>query len=180
MRAEISGDLNQGQSAQLMSIKFDPSATENIPGSAAYAPGSEDWKTRSPLIIYDYTVEVVTDVIATLFQYYCRDSDETASSNWDPTDVTFLENLKKYRLMPGSITSGEVSGNPVGSVTRMSFRAKSYWSKKHREKRWAIPPIVLSKNKKNMIGISLANVSNYHDARSYYGLITVKRWHKMT
>jgi len=163
-----------------MSVKFDPSSTENIPGSAAYAPGSEDWKTRSPIIIYDYTVEVCTDVVSTIFQYYCRDEQEVPASNWDTTDVTFLECLKKYRLMSGSITDGEVAGNPVGTVTRMSFRSKSYWSKKHREKRWAIPPIVLSKNKKNLLGISIANVSNFHDNRSFYGLITIKRWHKMT
>lgn len=179
LRAAISGEFDSGQSAQIMSIRFDPTGVQNIPGTDGYAPDTEDWVTRTPLIIYDYKLQVITDITLAAWQFYCGREEITDSDNWDLDNSTFTENMKQYRLAPGQITNNENQFNSQ-VVTTLSYKAKRYWSRKHKQYKWARPPIVLSKNKKDVFGLSIANLSNYHDGRSYYAMASVKNWQMMS
>lgn len=182
MRAAISGAFDSNQSAQILSVRFDPTESDqNIPGTTGESVdlGTEDLKVSTPIAIYDYRMDIVTDVVCALWQWYCDDEDITHADNWSMTSSTFLQSLKQYKLAPGNITSSENQFTaPV--VTTLYYRAKKYWSKKHRMWKWIRPPIILSKNKKNSFGLSIANLSNYHDSRSYYALISIKNWHLLT
>lgn len=189
LRSEISGNFDAGESSQILSIRYDPTYdSPNIPGQ--YPPdtalGSEDLYSVKPLIIYDYKLEVVTDVITQLFQFYCDDDDITRADNWSTTSAEFAMHLKRHKLGAGNITDNETAIGPFRTTT-LWYRAKKRYgkTKKHTEYlrakygKWVFPPIVLSKNKKNCFGLSIANVSNFHLNRSFYAMVTINRWHEL-
>lgn len=179
MRSEVTGQFDEDEDASLLTIKYSPGVTEqNIPGSGTSAAfGDGDLISNKPIVIYDYKVELVTNCITQMWQYYADDDDATNASNWNLASQEFLMSLKQHRLTGGAINA-TTSSTTMG-VHTLSYRAKKYWSKKHKEFRWIRPPIVLSKNKKNMFGLSVHNASNL-DAQSYYATVTIKRWHVMT
>lgn len=179
MRTEISGDFDHGESKSLLQIRYDPDGTNDLPGSGAnYAVGTDSYTTTRPLIIYDYKIEFCTDVISSLWQWYCDDGDDSAASNWHMNNPTFLECLKQHKMVPGQITSAETPVTVISKGT-LYYKAKKYWSKKHKMFKWIRPPIILSKNRRNLFGLSAANLSNTEDNRSYYGMVTIKNWHVM-
>lgn len=182
IRTELSGSFDSGETAQLLSIRY-------IPGSATneFRPGSgnEDYETEAPLIIYDYKVEFATDTLAQVYQTYCHydatPGELAAYLDWNTSSKSFLMSLKQHKFIAGN-TNAYFNTNTNTTVTKsqfkqttLNYRAKGYWSKKHKEWRWTRPPIILSKNRKNYFAIQCANVGN-SSQRSYFATVTIKKY----
>lgn len=177
-RSEISGQFDAGESAQIMSIRFDPTFTSpNTPSSGSTTNlGAEDLFTNRPLVINEYKMEVVHDCSTQLFQYYCDDDEITNADNWSTTSSEFLQSLKNHKLGAGSITQSDATGaQPVKTTLYYKKKRAPKWLFMKTGRKWLRPPIVLSANKKNCFGLSVCNVSAT-DARSYYAFVTIKDW----
>lgn len=178
LRSEITGAFDQGESASVLSIMFKPTfSNPNMPSLANPSLGAGALTTNRPIIIYDYKMEVITDVATALYQYYC-DDDEVAQggSNWSTTSEEFALAVKQYKISAGNINQNDAIGSPPRKSV-LYYKAKRYWSKKHKQWKWIRPPIVLSSNKKNTFGLSVNNLSTTLDDRSYYAFVSIKNWH---
>jgi hypothetical protein len=183
-RTEISAAFDAGESSQIWSIRFNPTATSlNLPGEGAMSLANEDVHSTRPIMIYDYKLEYASDTLCQAFQYYGDTDDLNNLTNWDPTNQEFVQGLKQHRMIAGSINRyvdtttipDTIATNSQYDRSVLSYRAKGYYSKKHKEWRWIRPPIVLSNNKGNYFGISLANVGQSDD-RKFMTTLTIKKW----
>ena len=175
LRTEISGNFDSGESSQIMSVRYDP----NQSGDTRMRPGinMEDLVSSFPIVIYDYKFEWVTNTITQGYQWYCDKEEITVGDNWNPSSTGFLEALKQHKLTAG--TQFESTSDSIYQKGTLRFKARKYYSRKHRQWKWAIPPIVLSKNKKSAMGFSLANVTTGSNNRTFYATVTVKNWSQM-
>ena len=171
MRSEISSNFDAGETSQLFSLRYDSSSVPTL------APGNnlEDQVSSKPIIIYDYKLEFVTDGIAQIYQQYCNydatPDEMTGYLDWNLNSEQFYSSLKQHKLIAGAQTD-DASFWQKGTLY---YKAKGYWSKRHKEWRWNRPPIILSKNRKNYFALMCANVSNSDD-RSFYACITIKNY----
>lgn len=184
MRSEISTSFNAGESSQLFSIQYDPGQS----GDTRLRPGigSEDLVSSFPLAIYDYKVEFATDGLSQVYQTYSNKADSSEENatylDWSMSSRNFLRSLKQHKLVAGSQTGSmdteginEFKVKSLWKTGTLYYRAKGYWSKRHKEWRWIRPPIIVSKNKKDYFSIMCANVGNSDD-RSFYAVVTIKKW----
>lgn len=176
LRAEVSGDFDAHESAEIFSLSYAPTySNPNTPSSGATTTlGVEDAFTNRPIVINDYKLELITDVTTHMYQYYCDDDEKTSANNWSTTSAEFATHLKQHKLAAGNIRSDDAVGAAPRKNT-LYYSSKKYWSKKHKMWKWARPPIVLSKNKKNTFGIAINNATELND-RSYYALVTIRNW----
>ena len=180
LRTELSGALDSGESNKIFQIGYRPDSAGNMPGTSGYGVGQQEYVSGRPIIIKEYKLEIITDIVAMGWQWYCDNNDITESSNWDATNITCMENNKNYTLIPGNITDSETAVTYMPKIT-LKFKArKNFGWRKKKYGLWAVPPIVLNKNRRNTFGVSVANLSNFHDSRSYYALFTLKDWHSTT
>lgn len=184
MRAELSSNFDGGETSQIFSIRYDPGQG----GDSRLRPGigAEDLVSSYPMIIYDYKMEVACDTLCQLYQTYSNYAD-TAEENasyldWNMSSRNFLSSLKQHKLIAGHTTGSMDTEGPneykekvAWKTGTLYYRAKGYWSKRHKEWRWTRPPIILSKNKKNYFGLQIANVGQSTD-RSFYATVTIKKW----
>lgn len=178
MRSEISGALDAGESNNIFNLTFDPAHTQLMVPTDAGGP-DQGLTSPKPLAIYSYDMLLASDHLCQAFQFYCDAEDAANASNWDVQNTEFLQSLKKHKLAAGAIGYSGSGSSSQWHTQNMSFRSRGYWSKKHKEYRWTVPPIILSNNKKNYVGFSVANVSGSDD-RSYYALVTINRWAQFT
>lgn len=172
MRGEISSNFDGGETAQIYSIKYDPSTT--IP----YRPGAqmqadETAETGKPLKIYSYDFSVASTTLTQMYQSYYDDDDATLASNWNLSSNEFQLALKQNKLLAGNKAryDGGNLENLDYRVATIKFRAK--WNK--RSKDWDVPPITLSANKKNMVSWHVANVGATDNAH-YYAFLRIRKW----
>lgn len=190
LRNEISGNFDAGESAELVGFKYDAAATANMPSNSTSDLTAQLWTSNRPIVIKQYTVEVTTTVPSMLFQWYCEEADASICSNWDYADgdfsvspsSIFRAGLKKKRMVSGGYVGKTDSEDysAWSNVHLMTFKAKGYYSKRHKEWRWTVPPIVLSSNKKDRFGISIANITMGSNDRSYIASIQFNDWYTIT
>ena len=185
MRSEISSNFDSGETSTLLSMRYDPGKS----GDERLKPGlnTEANSSAYPLVIYDYKIEFATDTLATIYQVYCN-YDETPGelsgyTDWNMQSRNFQSSLKQHKFVAGSQTAvspaeGTLIDKSLWKQGTLYYKAKGYYSKRHKEWRWIRPPIVLSRNRKNFFGLYAANVGNTDD-RSFFGLVTIKKWHQM-
>lgn len=167
----------------LLTIKYDP----ELAGGSRLKPvqNDQDLISAYPIMISEYKVTLQGDFPGFLWQYYCDEVDATAASNYDFTNYVFTNSLKQYRHLTGSrIASTNSTGdvyNSMYSKITLRFKAKSYWSKRHKERRWIVPPIILSGSKNNFFGISVRNLLSAGNIdRTFISLVEMKKWHQIT
>ena len=161
-----------------MSVRFDPTyANPNLPSSGgSTALGGEDNYSNRPIAINEYKMEVVHDCATQLFQWYCDDDEITQSDNWSTTSSEFLQSLKQQKLGAGNVMANDAIGSrPIKTTLYYKKKKAPKWLFMKTGRKWLRPPIVLSKNKKNVFGLSICNVSQL-DNRSYYAYVTIKDW----
>lgn len=184
MRSELSGNLDAGESAQIFSLRYDG----GLGPSLNPVTDDEDKISSKPIIIYDYKMEVATDGLVQMYQQYCNydatPGEMTGYLDWNTDSEQFKSSLKQHKLVAGS---QQAYYNPATDTiedksqfvkSTLYYKAKGYWSKRHKEWRWSRPPIILSKNRKNYFALQLANVGN-SDNRSYYALVTIKNYQQI-
>lgn len=172
IRSEISGNFDAGETAQVFSLQYDPAISPQL----ALVGNVEDQKSSRPIIVYDYKMEVATDGVLQMYQSYCNydatPGEMTGYLDWDLGSEQFITSLKQHKLVAGN------SASVLGTKGTLYYKAKGYWSKRHKEWRWRRPPIILSKNRKNYFALMLANVSN-QESRSYYACVTIKNYQQI-
>lgn len=194
LRTEISSNFDSQESAKLIGFNYDAAAVGNMPSNSTSDLSAEDWNSNRPIVIKQYKVEVATTVIAMMWQYYCEKADEPIASNWDfamgdlgasPSSI-FRASLKQKKMISGGYVgkagpSGESQDySAFSNVHTLHFKARGYFSKKHKEWRWIVPPIVLSASKKDCFGISVANISSGSNDRSFIASIEFRDWYTIT
>ena len=139
LRSEVSGALNYNAKQRLLSVTYSPDGAETGPGLL----NVQDYIYNTPILMHSYEVRIATNFIGVVYQNYGDDDDPVAMEQWDTSDETFYQSLKKYRLFSGH------------QQTVMKFR--SSWSKKH--KKWLVPPIKLGTPNAggNRISIAVTN-----------------------
>lgn len=180
LRTVESANFDDNESNVIGSIMYNPSQTYRL--IPTEFDDDATLTTPVPIVIYGYEFEVTTNVLTEMFQTYHDEDDAAVAQAWDPGNMTFLSVCKQDKLVPGKVTaySHGVTGTDITTVadwaTRtIKFRAKGYWSKKHKEYRWTIPPIVLSHNKQNMISWCITNVEGLNNKR-YYAKLKITNW----
>lgn len=174
-RNELSGAIDYGEDAQLFSLEYRPNLDQLMTGGE----NIEDRITGVPTWIYKYRVEITTDFTGYLWQSYIQANEDTnirsSATNWDLTDEVMARSLKKWRLFSPTIATGGRSGV-------LYFQAKSYYSKKHKEYRWAIPPIKLQYNKGDYFSINMVNKAADESAinGSYRAMVEIMDWRQFT
>lgn len=194
LRTELSGNFDSQESAKLLGFRYDAGATANMPSNSPVDLETQDWVSNRPIVIHQYKIEVQTTVPAMLWQWYCDSEDSDICSNWDfvmgdgtaSASSVFRAGLKQKRMVGGGAVgkAGPVESSQDyalwSNVHTLRFKSKGYYSKRHKEYRWKVPPIVLSANKKDTWGVSVANISSGSDNRSFIASMEVQNWHTVT
>lgn len=189
-RYESSGNLDDGDTNSVFNIIYDGNATTDdlAPANRATIQNTESISTNKPVIIYKYEATCIWGgPSGVMFQYYGDDDDFNELYNWDMSSSTFTEGLKN-KLFMGSMPSFESDDTPPYGhapqfkVYKLKFKARKN-PRKMRAKygKWAVPPIVVSAQKKNTFGFSVTNLrtgdsSKSFDNQRYYMHIELKRW----
>lgn len=182
LRTVLSTNISAGQSTLIGSIQYEPTTTVNMRMGEFDADST--LHSPKPIMIHAYDFTVASDGLCEMYQFYCDDGEESVAADWNPYNADFLQCLKQSELVCGTrqkyaLNTGEVESQSVWQQRTIKFRSKSYWSKKHKERRWIVPPIVLSANKKNTVGWSIANPTSTTEC-SIYAKLRIKNWHQIT
>ncbi|HHZ94880.1 MAG TPA: hypothetical protein EYN67_04820 [Flavobacteriales bacterium] len=172
-----SSDFDANNNKTVFTLRYDPNADPLDPTDA---DSDSTMASPKPIAIHAYDFTVAVNCLAEIWQWYGMTENQAKLEEFDLSDQTFLQGFKNSTLAAGTVLlrSGDTNSSQW-NVRTLRFRSKRYWSKKHKEYRWVIPPIILSPNKKTMMGFSLKNVGD-QDNRSYYTHLKIARWHQAT
>jgi hypothetical protein len=171
-RSEETDLVDDGDNKSLFTITYDPELTGNQ--RMKLTDNTENQISAFPILIYDYLFELVTNYNGTMWQYYCDHTDRNIANIWDLNNGEFHQALKQHKLIFGS--QAQQSG--ADGFHKHTLRFKARWN--YRKKEWAVPPITLSGSKKNHIGFVTHCKSTGAVDRTFYGMVTIKRWKQLT
>lgn len=187
-RTEVDSSVQELTNYNIATITYDPEHPSLM--KASDFQDDKSATSNKPMVIYSYDFTVTSNVLVRPYQFYCTPEELSVASDYDLSNPDFLFCLKKVGLVPGSLTASfDTAIDNLGDVNRsatwvsrtLKFRAKGYWSKKHKEYRWSVPPIVLSRKRKQIIGWSnfVQNDQGSSTDRTVYSDLVIKKWSQL-
>lgn len=146
--------------------------------------------TNKPLAIKEYKVTVASNDLVMLHQYY---GPTGHTPNWNTQLTEFHEGLKQWVMVPGakqeyatrwqdgSVLDGEIDVLHTEHQNQYAVRTlhfdTDYIKRRGKKGYWknGLRPIVISKNKGQVFGLTVSNLSGNADA-FFYAVIEIKRW----
>ena len=187
-RTEVDSSVAELNTYSVATIEYDPDHPSLlIPTDFA---GDKTQVSSKPIVIHAYDFTVTSNVLTRPFQFYCSPEELGEASVYDLSNKDFLYCLKKVGLVPGSVTAafntdlgdlGQVNVSAQCTTRTLRFRSQGYYSKKHKEWRWTVPPIVLSRKRKQIIGWShyVQNDQGSTSDRTVYSDLVIKKWNQL-
>lgn len=194
LRAEQSGNLNANSSNRLFQLEFvneaDTDSTIAGGGKVPNTNNSEHLFTDVPMAIKEYKVTVATSDLCVLHQFY---GPTGQTPNWNTSLTEFHEGLKQWKMVPGSkqkypirwqngsITDGEIDVLNTAHSNHYAIRTlhfdTDYIKRRGKKGYWknGLRPIILSKNKGQVFGFTISNLSGNSDT-FFYAIVEIKRW----
>lgn len=182
LRAEQSGNLDGNESNRIFQLEFvtegDNDSMISGGGKIPNTGNSELIFTNKPMAIKEYKVTVASSDLVALHQYY---GPTGHTPNWNTTLTEFHEGLKQWKLVPGAKqkyvdTSNNLQHSNQYAVRTLHFDT-DYIKRRGRKGYWknGLRPIVISKNKGQVFGFTVSNLSGNEDA-FFYAVVEIKRW----
>lgn len=202
LRTEFSGNLDGNQSNGIFKIEYDQDLDDDVThfqdgNEIPNIANTEVLFTNKPLIIKEYKITVASNDLVMVHQYYGDKADPL--EYWNTTNAEFHRGLKQYKMVPGGkqvypiewqadslplnvdgVDVTETAHSNNYAVRTIHFDT-DYIKRKGKKGYYKnnLRPIVLSKNKGNMFGFTVSNISGNDDA-FFYAFVEIKRWSTLT